>query len=89
MASETFFAQVFLNSASTPHFGFTIAQDRVGWFHASPAGNPVYRSRYKTVEHFQPGKSGQLLAWVRKDDGTYIAIDEQNQEVRFEHALPF
>ena len=88
MNEETVFTQKFFSDPSTPHYGFIILKDNNGWFHSLESGEPAYPQRYLTVEHFQKGKK-ELLAWVRKEDKTYVAINEQGQEIKCEHALPF
>ncbi|MGA2418286.1 MAG: hypothetical protein ABSF55_03545 [Candidatus Staskawiczbacteria bacterium] len=56
--------------------GLAVSEDSQGWFHVLESGKPAYPQRYKKTECFQNG-----LAWVQKEDGTWIKINRQGQEV--------
>lgn len=60
--------------------GLAVAHEVVGkesfYFHILPNGQPAYEKRYKKTEPFNSG-----LAWAQKEDGTWIKINKQGQEV--------
>lgn len=72
--------QVFVGDPGTFHEGLAAVERNGKWFHITEDGKPAYPQRYIMAEYFQSG-----LAWVRKEDGTYVKINRHGQEVRTKH----
>lgn len=79
-AGDLVMAQTFCGDVGTFHEGLAVVERGVEWFHVKEDGEPVYPQRYKMAEYFQNG-----LAWVQKEDGTWVKINRQGKEVYTKH----
>ena len=63
----------------TKGVGQEIVGEETLYFHTLPNGQPAYPQRYKKAEPYE----GRFdLAWVQKNDGTWVKIDRQGREVK-------
>lgn len=57
--------------------GRAVVTENGQWFHIKEEDRqPAYPERYKMAEYFQGG-----LAWVQKQDETWLRIDKQGRQV--------
>ena len=52
-------------------------EDGKYFFHVRPDETPAYPQLYRHAEYFQNG-----LAWVQKQDGTWVRINKDGEEVK-------